>query len=544
MPAAGKRARKVKFRYSACPGPPRCRADYKKYEFFFDADQVWIDTRRSITFQDQTDLVTSAGNTNEDAEDTPEDAGESPAKQPRWETAQISNNQRRTEKCPQQEPPECQLSNEPRKRRTYFDPLLNNPLMLPSPGDAEIVAECPRYLAYDYKICTCSSVKEAQLLRSYMENVAPKLDVTNDAKHYSRLVPTLAADNPVLFNVILALGARLNKCEPEVGPYDPYLYLRKCTQFLVPHIHQGVKCKDEVLALASVLLRWFKDLKDLQGERPFTFCTDDMYPELRNKSLLELESGILKTAYWTHVRYEIISAAAQKRDIRANINDCSFDPSLAPMSEAAWSNRVVWICARAVRLTFGTIGSEESIGSLSATGSRFCQKFKDEWTSLDQMLQLWGRWRPDSFNATFVKVERVSATQSKGCVYHAFDEHVDATQHHLLGSLLLEMFNPFVPPRSLDDDATLKTKNTVAFLLRRMINVAMSNRYPPAVYITCSALVASRKYLQDRQHRDGVIQFLQRAERDYEWPTRAMVEAMTNEWGLEGPFDYMASCGR
>ena len=55
----------VRFRHLVCPSETITRADYSKYEFFFDGQQTWIDTNGKLEFVAESDSSTHASPTHE-----------------------------------------------------------------------------------------------------------------------------------------------------------------------------------------------------------------------------------------------------------------------------------------------------------------------------------------------------------------------------------------------------------------------------------------------------------------------------------------------
>lgn len=55
----------VRFRHLVCPSETITRADYSKYEFFFDGEQTWIDTNGKVEFVADSDISAYASPTHE-----------------------------------------------------------------------------------------------------------------------------------------------------------------------------------------------------------------------------------------------------------------------------------------------------------------------------------------------------------------------------------------------------------------------------------------------------------------------------------------------
>ena len=55
----------VRFRHLVCPSERVTRADYTKYDFFFDSEQMWVDTNQKLEFVASSDMSADNSPTND-----------------------------------------------------------------------------------------------------------------------------------------------------------------------------------------------------------------------------------------------------------------------------------------------------------------------------------------------------------------------------------------------------------------------------------------------------------------------------------------------
>jgi hypothetical protein len=86
-----------------------------------------------------------------------------------------------------------------------------------------------------------------------------------------------------------------------------------------------------------------------------------------------------------HVRFEIDQGLLDRPSLRIDYSHFTLPALVLPTDDAAWGNRIVWICARLLQWAQT---DSHSLG---------------EWQSLKEKVDEWEYERPSSFNAFFYR---------------------------------------------------------------------------------------------------------------------------------------------
>jgi hypothetical protein len=116
----------------------------------------------------------------------------------------------------------------------------------------------------DTPIWPLQEKEEAILIRYFVENLSPSLDLCDPDRHFALVVPHRAAACPILLNAIFACSAtQLSR----VSDFDPYIsdrYHQECLKHLIPMLNDHAALMDENLLAATVILRF---LEEVQGKQ-------------------------------------------------------------------------------------------------------------------------------------------------------------------------------------------------------------------------------------------------------------------------------------
>lgn len=204
-------------------------------------------------------------------------------------------------------------------------------------------------------------------------------------------------------------------------------------------------------------------------------------------------------------------------------------PALAlPFDDAAWGNRIVWICARILQW--------------AQTEARL----PSEWQSLKDTVDEWERMRPSSFNAFFYQ----EANKSEGghfpelwfpdvChgelnalfnVVLSNDYAADAHQHLNICRIVLAMNRP----DSMDNEmlAIGPTKALeITMLLKEIVAVARCNPHAGTTpYLAANAVHNFAINVRDAHDRVAIMEYLEEAENGSGWPTDATRQLLRAHW--------------
>ncbi|KAJ5932175.1 hypothetical protein N7516_006664 [Penicillium verrucosum] len=100
--------------------------------------------------------------------------------------------------------------------------------------------------------------EQVSLLRTFMEDVGPRMDIMDEMNHFSHILPGFAIGEPILLNAFLACGARhRSSVDPSYGNEKAAHYYDAATRDLLNAIHDPNR--DSVLCATAALTLGFSE---------------------------------------------------------------------------------------------------------------------------------------------------------------------------------------------------------------------------------------------------------------------------------------------
>lgn len=110
------------------------------------------------------------------------------------------------------------------------------------------------------------SGQEAQLMRFFIDSIAPSFDLCDRDRHFTLVVPQRALMCPILLNAVFAVSAKYLSAVSDFDPMVSDRHSQECLKHLIPKLCDVDAITDENILAATVILR---HLEELQSE-----CTD------------------------------------------------------------------------------------------------------------------------------------------------------------------------------------------------------------------------------------------------------------------------------
>lgn len=322
---------------------------------------------------------------------------------------------------------------------------------------SSIYLDTPQWPLQDYQ--------QAFLLRYYVENVAPLLDLCDqDRRHFATVVPQRAATCPLLLYAMLAASAkRLSR----IGDFDGLVvdrYHQDCLRLLIPALSSSAAIVDENLLTAIVLLRYTEEL-DVPVAPPgpeFHLMGTRVFLAAQEKTLSDF-SGLRLAAFWVALRQEIYMAFVHSRPVHANFVLRDIGKLIQPDDNGSgFANGVIIHCANCLRYCYG---SEE----WSGVGA---------WKELREFQERWWREKPWYFQPAWA-----SEPESNGIFpteIYLSDAVVTGLQHYHLARILLIAHNPEMPKLGPGQvSAFRKTNDEIKKTVRVICGIAEVQIPPP-----------------------------------------------------------------
>lgn len=105
------------------------------------------------------------------------------------------------------------------------------------------------------------SGQEAQLMRSFVDSIAPSFDLCDRDRHFSLVVPQRALMCPILLNAVFAVSAKYLSAVSDFDPVVSDGQSQECLKHLIPKLCDAEAITDENILAATVILRHLEELE-------------------------------------------------------------------------------------------------------------------------------------------------------------------------------------------------------------------------------------------------------------------------------------------
>ncbi|KAI9742016.1 MAG: hypothetical protein M1834_000405 [Cirrosporium novae-zelandiae] len=393
--------------------------------------------------------------------------------------------------------------------RDDFETTLTKPYSAPSDSLS------PTFL--EHCIWPLTDVREAQLMRYYIDHISIWFDLCDAERHFALVIPQRAAYCPTLLNAIFAFSARhLN----QTRDYDPYAadrYYEKCLNHLQKMFYDPAAIMDENLLAATIILRTMEEV-DVA-----ILGADNLTHLIGTKALITAQersnlTGLLfEKLFFVALRQEVNVAFVQQRAIDLPLTSPFLDRSLLPTDDCSWANRMVVHCSDALNYCFGS----ESHHSTA------------RWEELQSYQERCLRSIPSSFEPIYFSPTNEEKPFPEIWLQHPW--HTTGLQHHLLAKILLTVYNPKLPRLGPSQrSAQLKIDEDVKQDIRTLCGMALSNQDTPPNMISAfmGISVCGDKFTKLRD-QEALLDVLVRTEKRHGWPTGQTQGQLKEAWGWE-----------
>ncbi|KAK8203410.1 hypothetical protein M8818_005301 [Zalaria obscura] len=368
--------------------------------------------------------------------------------------------------------------------------------------------------------------EEAYLVRHYILNRAPLLDVCDPLHHFGRTVPELAIGSPLLLNAILAVGghhlARTSDYDPSVAE----TYHERCVQLLISLLDSPTTISNEVVA-ATVLLRNYEQMssaitgsdyeRHLGGTSAFLNSTDTYCPSA---------GGLRQASFWIFIRQDLDVALSQQCGLKLNLETYAHQMSYnMPSDDWGWANKMVWITAEVVAYSFG------------------CEKTRPRYEELVVKTKMWLEQRPKSFQPLYVGHSRPFSAVYYSQPWHGEYEVCALSQNTANNWLALGMqyYHITMILLAVGDSQRItigfgnraarnSLQQEVEHHADMLFGVCTTADEPGASITACNAVSVCAPWLAKRDQQESLIAMLRRVEIEAAWPTRRIALAAMEEW--------------
>lgn len=395
----------------------------------------------------------------------------------------------------------------------------------------DVAADVPTQIYIKNPQWPLRDLEQAKLMRHYIDNIAPFLDLCDLKRHFALVVPHRAASCPPLLNAIFAASARHLSRVAGAEAWIADNYHSECLTSLIPLLNDSAALKDENLLAAMIILRQHEEFeckkfynhsstsRSLTRVAPHSgtgaqshLLGTHIFMGAQERSAVS--GGLRRAAFWVGLRMELFFAFLNSRSIHPSLELCNVDRSLDPADDCKWANRMVAHCAEALRYCFGD--GEHSVG-----------KYMD----LVQYCSDWMAYKPPSFTPIYYKEPAEDELFPE--IWMNGQVAGTGMLHYRLTKILLTAHSPKIPrlgpgQRAALHEADEEIKNDVLTIC----GIAQSNECPPYFVKACMAITLAGDKFTVRREQEALLRVMQRGS-ELAWPTMTTVRDLKKAWGWQ-----------
>ncbi|KAJ6129425.1 hypothetical protein N7512_002205 [Penicillium capsulatum] len=275
--------------------------------------------------------------------------------------------------------------------------------------------------------------KEAYLVHHFATHLGHWLDCTDASRQFTRKIPILVKQSPILRHAVLSYAAR------HVGDAETAERAHECcVELLIPSLSSESVVDDDILLCAIVILRVFEQLNVMvtgsDQERHLAGCSA-LLRASQGREVDPSTPGLRQAAFWVYMRQCLYNACVHQQAPNVDLNlvlippPAGGDPLGDLRSETAWANTMTWICATVVHFCFGSTYPEPSTRT-------------HRWHELSEAVESWLSNRPATFDPIWYSEAVPGSENPFPGIWFTADWHIMAFGFYHLACMLLAIYKP------------------------------------------------------------------------------------------------------
>lgn len=367
------------------------------------------------------------------------------------------------------------------------------------------------------------SQEEVLYMQVFVEEIGIWMDSMDAHKHFSRLLPFHALNEPMLLNAFLACGARhLALVNPKYSEDKALHYYDIATRDLL-HSLQDPDRDTILCATTAVILNVY----EIMGER----ALQRMNHIAGARALIKecrwnaRSTGIGAACFWLNVGMEILSCLHFNWQVAWDPEEWGIEMDFLPETESGkeeiWTHRILYIVAR-------TCNFRASIPRNADVARQTLQERHAEWSRLKEMTDRWNENIPRTMHpmAYLYPGQTISGSAFPE-VWLVKRASIVARLFYHTCLVLLAQLNPLQGPNDPDMWAMLEQNSK--FICG--ISAHVKDRGVASVAIRSLAIAA--ECLTDRREQEEVLQIFDKIRQETGWRVGFVNTELKQRWGWE-----------
>ncbi|TDZ25369.1 hypothetical protein Cob_v001640 [Colletotrichum orbiculare MAFF 240422] len=385
--------------------------------------------------------------------------------------------------------------------------------------------------------------RQAFLFRTYIMRIAPSIDACHDARPFTLDVPRLALHKPILLNGIFALASRFDTqgadddtdtdtdmdtttttgtgTGAERSDLESTYYHNRCIELLIEAFGQPPETWDSALLTAVVIMRLYEEYDNE---------TDSEYYHLRGtRNLLNhdaiarfvTQGGLAEAASWVHLRQALYVYLVRRTPIDICLENFERSSTFLRNDYTSYSNRVVYLFAKVLKLFFPDGGGGFAMSSTPA------------WEELQGEVEGWYRDKPLSFKPIFYERADLARGRPFPSMWMSADPATVALGYYYAAKAIFCFQEYNSSNASAGFEGTKKRldkEREVAFYLCILMGLALSNEAVNAYYLPAHMLSLCGHLIRHPLEREHTINYLGQLRKIVQWKTGALVRTLKKQW--------------
>ncbi|KAJ5645874.1 hypothetical protein N7490_002246 [Penicillium lividum] len=361
---------------------------------------------------------------------------------------------------------------------------------------------------------TALSLREASLMRCFIQKIAPWADICDPHSHFSTLVPQRALQVPMVLKSVLALAARHDAIMTGKSDWEASSYLGQCLELLIPALDNPERTYDENLLVTVVILRICEELES----------TDEKFHLLGSNRLINLMSrsassgGLAEAVSWQFLRQAIYASTVQRQPLQLNLHNYECSAMFQRNDDAAIANMIVFHCAHIIQLC--------------CNGPRLPVD-ANSWHQISDSVEEWYRSKPPTWQPLRLQPPNAAADRPFPEIWMMSGPAVVGMQYYHAAIIFLTLSDPY--SESMSDFELARNRRlaerTIAGHILTVVGLSRSNESVENAYFMASHLLHRFGYcVQHPVEQKGSLQFLSRVEKVLGWRTAWIREQLERQW--------------
>ncbi|KAL4864006.1 hypothetical protein BDV12DRAFT_176845 [Aspergillus spectabilis] len=364
---------------------------------------------------------------------------------------------------------------------------------------------------------TSMTTREASLLRSFIQTLAPRFDVCDQHSQFSTEVPRRALQYPMVLKAILALSARHAAILSGSGTNDweASEYHNQCVELLIHALAVAEGSYDDNLLITVVVLRMYEEMERATNEKCHWLGSTRLLNTMAQSSS---SGGLAEAVSWQFLRQAIYACLVEFQPMQLNLENYEHSSVFRRRDDAAYANRIIFLCARIIQLRSGP-----NAHSFDET----------DWQYLSDCIEQWYRERPISWQPLQSKEANATKNRPFPELWLVSPPAVVGLQYYHTSRIILATSHKHQGIKSDYELARLRrlTEQTIAHHLINVIGLSRSNEtVDNAYFMGCHLLHRYGFCLRHPAEHHGSLEFLHFVEKTIGWPTSWMVRQLETEW--------------